>query len=395
MKTKKQNSLLNFAYIHLLCTSILISCLFYALIPILSEYTISGIGLDLSMAGLITGIFSIISILARPISGIISDTHDPKWLFLVSTASLGISIIGMYYSSNFICLLILRILQGIFYSFCGTSLFVLISQKIPAEHYNEGISYYGMGQILSSSLGMNIGLVFSNHLPIQFCSIIIGSIFIFVTGIYYLILSTPQYKTKNIRYERNKSTSFRIPMNYFAALLPFGLLGALFSASNGIETAFLPLLAQEREIPYISNYFTLYIIVLIFAKPVTGKLADRKGFRFILCSGLFLMILECLLIGSCHMLAFYLAAACLKAIGQGSAHPCLQAESIRKLGYEKSGTASSIFLLFTDLGQGMGPIIAGKIAASFSLTVVFLYSAILYSVAFILCLLFLKRKNKN
>ena len=52
-----------------------------------------------------------------------------------------------------------------------------------------------------------------------------------------------------------------------------------------------------------------------------------------------------------------LIAAVLKAVGQGSGQSAIQADSVRKLGLQRSGVASSSCYIGMDLGNVLGPAI--------------------------------------
>ena len=88
----------------------------------------------------------------------------------------------------------------------------------------------------------------------------------------------------------------------------------------------------------------------------------------------------------------------LKALGQGAAQPSLQAACIKKVGKERSGSATSTYYLGGDIGQGLAPMIAGVIVGS-ALTplkgyiVSFNMTAVLLALAMI-GLVFIYRKEK-
>ncbi|MBR1694217.1 MAG: hypothetical protein IJ709_02285, partial [Selenomonas sp.] len=49
----------------------------------------------------------------------------------------------------------------------------------------------------------------------------------------------------------------------------------------------------------------------------------------------------------------------LRAIGQGTAQPSLQAGCINYIGRDRSGVAPRTYYLFGDVGQGIGPMLGG------------------------------------
>ena len=71
-----------------------------------------------------------------------------------------------------------------------------------------------------------------------------------------------------------------------------------------------------------------------------------------------------LLLGRAGALWMVSLAAVLKAMGQGSGQPTLQAASLKLLPPEKSGVASSTFYIGGDVGQGLGPMLAGAMVGA-------------------------------
>jgi MFS family permease len=190
--------------------------------------------------------------------------------------------------------------------------------------------------------------------------------------------------------EAQKATIWK---DFFSpTILPFAVIGALFSVSNGIEITFLSLIGEERNIINIGFYFTFYVILLLLSKPFTGRITDQYGLKAVLYPGLILMAIESVLLGSSYTLIPILIASGCKALGQGSCHPALQTECIKRMGVAKSSLATSIFLLFTDLGQGLGPIIGGYVATKSNFSVMFYGCASLYVCALLFSNFFLYRK---
>lgn len=384
----KPPSLCSPRYCILLCYSICISILFYALIPLLTQYTIVDLKFSLAVAGILSGLFSVVSLAARPFAGYLSDSQNPVLLFFVSTVGLGISILLVTLAKSVFMLFILRALQGTLYAFSSTSCFVLLNRQIPLSRLNEGIGYYGMGQILSSSLGMSLGIFLIDYFKIRLCYLFLGTTLICISTAHYMFFAISIKEDDKNAQDNMRSSSDHLVQDqpahhnlFFSSLiplLPLGLTGALFSISNGVETTFLTLLGRERGISHLSLFFTFYVLILIISKPGTGRLSDRFGLKAVLYPALALMAIESFLIGTALSIAPLIVAAILKALGQGSAHPSLQSECIRRLGYKKSGIASSIFLLFTDIGQGMGPMIVGCIADFVSFKVVFSGIGLIY-----------------
>jgi sugar phosphate permease len=89
-------------------------------------------------------------------------------------------------------------------------------------------------------------------------------------------------------------------------------------------------------------------------------------------------------IGFAKALPIILVASVIKAFAQGSAQPTIQAECIRMLPEKKSGVATSTYYLGADIGQGIGPMLAGVIASAWGYEVMFSTCAGIFLVTLLL-----------
>ena len=81
-----------------------------------------------------------------------------------------------------------------------------------------------------------------------------------------------------------------------------------------------------------------------------------------------------------YALPLVLIAGILKGIGQGSGQSAIQADSVRMLGLERSGVASSSCYIGMDLGNVLGPAIGAFVISDFG------YGPLFYAYAVVLLL---------
>ena len=202
---------------------------------------------------------------------------------------------------------------------------------------------------------------------------------------------------------RSKAASIGIKDIIAVEVLGYTCVSSMFSFSNGIVTSYLVLYGRELGIGNISLYFTINALAMFLVRPVSGKLMDKKGMYIVAFPGMALTIVSMLLLASAGRFtggafAAVMVSSVLKALGQGAAQPSLQAACIKKVGKERSGSATSTYYLGGDIGQGLAPMIAGVIVGS-ALTplkgyiVSFNMTAVLLALAMI-GLVFIYRKEK-
>nr|WP_242866326.1 MFS transporter [Clostridium ljungdahlii] len=244
---------------------------------------------------------------------------------------------------------------------------------IPKNKMGEGIGYLGISQIIATAFGPEIGIEASNRFGMS-KTFIVSAVLIIIAALCMNFL--PNKNQIPIKNTVNKKHGIHLKDIIAFEILPLSLIGGLFFMGNGLATSFLVLLGEKRKINGIGMYFTVNALFLIFTRPMSGKLYDKKGLSTVMYPALLFSITEALLIAHANALWMILLAAIFKAFGQGTAQPALQAECFHKLGSQKKGLASSTFFIGANLGQGLGPLLGGTIASSLGYEWLFNFSAL-------------------
>ena len=92
-------------------------------------------------------------------------------------------------------------------------------------------------------------------------------------------------------------------------------------------------------------------------------------------------------------LALLLTGAVLKSVGQGGGQISLQAECLKKVGPKRSGVAASTFYIGSDIGQGIGPVIGGTVAASFGCETTFMLTAVILVIGLVVFNIYQKKQK--
>ena len=125
--------------------------------PLISKFAIS-LGAPLTLASTIASFMYLAALFFRPISGILSDRMNRKWIMIISTGIVTLSIGCYAFSTNIATLFTARVLHGIAFSFMGVSNMALGSDFVPTSRMGEGLGYLGLGNILAYAVGPSLGL---------------------------------------------------------------------------------------------------------------------------------------------------------------------------------------------------------------------------------------------
>ena len=343
----------NRQYILVLIISTLSAFSFFMVVTILSKY-LTGIGITIALAGVIVGLFSLTSLVSRPFCGLMADRLNNVWLLVASNILMAIGLLGFAFTTNLTLIFVFRILSGLGFAVGSTVQVSLIIRFIPQEKMGEGIGYMGISQLIGSACAPAAGLAIATALGMKetFIAAAILPTLTCVLLVFMKDLHQPKPGAKR------KITARDI---IEPRALPYTLPYSTLSFVNGIISSYLVLFADVQGVVGISVYFTVYAVFLFLIRPLAGKLMDAKGIQYTVFPGMIITALSMFLLGHSSSLWLILFTAFLRAVGQGAAQPSLQAGCINHVGREKSGVATSTYFLGGDVGQGVGPMVAGAI----------------------------------
>ena len=355
-KFQEPTKLWNKWYITILLLSMVNHVASQLITPIVSKYAMS-IGATMATAGTIVGLMSLAAMFARPFAGLSSDRINKKLIIAVTGAVTGVCMYLYSASKSVEMMAAVRFVHGISFSFSTVALLAFNTMFIPKDKIGEGIGWSVVTTTLATAMGPNLGLWLVDHFGYKACfaAAAIGTI---IPNLCFLVVPNRQEP-----HVPGKSAKFNVNDFISLQIFPFALLTGLFSCCNGIVNSFLALLGDERGIKGVGVFFTAYSVILIVTRPITGKLYDQKGIKFIMYPSIALAALSMLLLGKATSTWIVLLAGMLKALGQGTGAPSIQAHCLKKLGRDKAGVVSSTCYMGNDIGNTVGPAIGGLIAS--------------------------------
>lgn len=338
--------------------------------PLISKYALS-LGIPLTVAATIVSLMSIVALFLRPVSGLCSDRFNRKKIIITTCIGTSLCLLGYSLTSSAVPLIIVRLLHGVVFSFSSVALMAFNTSFMPKEKLGEGLGWMSIGQIISFSIGPSLGLALVEKYSYAVCFSVAAMLCIISLIVVISIPYThsPAPSNAQSRLSVDNLISLRI--------LPYAMIMGLFSFGNGLENTFLTLIGDERNIAGIGIFFTAYSITLVLVRPWTGRLYDRKGIKLILYSALCISFVGILMLGFATTLTFIILSGFLKAIGQGSGTPAIQATCMKQLGRERAGVVNSTCFIGQDIGNSIAPIIGGYVASAYGYTTLFVGYALL------------------
>lgn len=369
-RTGEPEKLWNKTYIMILILSVFGGAASQMVTPFISKYAIS-LGAPLTIAATIASLMSVSALIFRPISGMFSDSFNRKIIILCTSFITAVCMVlySMATSVNF--LVGVRLVHGIVFSFSGVAMMAFNTSFIPRSRLSEGMGWMALGSIISNSIGPNMGLWLVNNVGYGACFLAAAGANLLTMLMILLIPyeSPAKKKLDSRRFDINNLISLRI--------LPYAILTGLFSMGNGLVNSFLTLLGDERNIPNVAVFFTAYSIVMVVSRPLAGRLQDKRGIKIILYPAYAIAAAGMILLGNAMTSWMIVAAAVLKALGQGSGAPAIQSHCLKMMGKEKAGVVSSTCYIGQDIGNAIAPPLGAMVATQFGYRTMFTSYAVL------------------
>ena len=358
--------------------------------PIIPGWAYSQLGASLTIAGVIAALFSAVALVARPITSVMGDRLNKKYLLAVALTLNGITTLLYAFVPSLLWVIPVRALHGFFFSVSGTIAFALGADYVPKKRMGEGVGYMGMGQIIGMAIGPNIGIFVIERYSYQLCFLVSGAAIV-LAG--FSVCALRYSKNARISYEISNKVSIKLRDLVAVELLPNVLFVSLFMLCNGLIVSFLTMIGELRSIAGIGTFFVVNSVAVLIARPIIGRITDNKGVKYAVVPGYILTAIAMVLIGSGYSIVFIIAAAILFALGAGSSMPAIQADCLMRLDKTRSTVATGTYMIGLDIGMIVGPMLGGLMADFYGFQATFNSAGILMLVGFFAYLIYTKNRR--
>jgi MFS transporter, DHA1 family, multidrug resistance protein len=331
-------------------------------------------------AGILGGSTSFVAAFASPLWGTIADRHGRKLMLLRSSIAIGFFAALMGVAANVWQFFAVRALMGLFAGFSSAAI-ALVASQVPESRLGFSLGWLSTGQLVGSLVGPIVGglladLTGSYRVPF-FCTS--GTIFLSVALVWL---------TVNEEFTRpQKGSGRRSMVSGLVALATTPALMALFfvllMAQFGVRTVqpIITLYVKEMvgSAPNIATLaglaFSVTGLADVVASPFLGKRSDQIGYRRVLLislAGAALMTLPQAVTNN-----YWLFVAERFGVGMfiGGLLPTANALVGRLVARSDRGAVYGMTSSAMFMGNSLGPMIGGAIAASFGLAWVFVITA--------------------
>ncbi|MER2154200.1 MAG: MFS transporter [Solibacillus sp.] len=335
--------------------------IFFLLMVTISSYAVDTYQVSTSIAGLVSSIFIIGSLIGRIGAGRLISSSGPQKMLLIGLILFFVTTTLYLIEWGVVYLLIVRLLQGIAVGTVGTATGTIVATILPASRKGEGIGYFSLSAILATAIGPFVGmfmLKLENGFDVIFYMNTALSLILLI-AYFFVKISLPQPNKQNGHQAEKLSFLEKfiepkaLPISFIALLIGF--------AYSGIMT-FITFYAREINLVEAASYFFLaYAGVVVISRPFTGKLMDVRGPNIIVYPCLAVFAIGMLLFSQASAGWMLLLAAVLIGFGYGNFNSIAQTIAVKVTEPHRFGLATSTYFILYDLGLGVGPFILGMI----------------------------------
>ena len=338
-------------------------------------------GVDI-WSGVITGATSFVAAFASPVWGRIADRHGRKISLLRSSCAIAIFSGLMGLSTNVWQFFAARAVMGIFAGF-STSAIALVASQVPERRLGYALGWLSSGQLIGSLIGPVVGgiladLTGSFRIPFYITAAVTFAGLFLVWFIVKEDFTPPKPGTAS----KSLLTGLRIVMGSAGLLaLFFVLLMAQFSVRTvqPVVTLFVrELIGSPPQIATLAGIaFSITGLANLVAAPFLGNRSDIIGYRRVLLISLLGAAITS--VPQFFVDSYWLFVVERFTVGLfiGGILPTANALIGRSVPRESRGTVYGMTASATFLGNSMGPLCGGLIAAGFGIRYVFLVTTVL------------------
>jgi DHA1 family multidrug resistance protein-like MFS transporter len=346
-------------------------------LPELGVHTESGIDI---WAGVLSGVTSFVAAFTSPWWGHLADRHGRKLMLLRSSLAIGLFTALMGVAANVWQFFAFRALMGVFAGFSSAAI-ALVASQVPESRLGYSLGWLSTGQLVGSLIGPIIGglladMTGSYRIPFYCTS---ATIFLSMALVWFTV------REDFVRPQQTRTG--RSTVRGLVALVSTPALLALFfvlmMAQFGVRTVqpVVSLYVQEMvgprpDIATLAGIaFSITGLANVISAPFLGNRSDRIGYRRVL--------LICLAGGTLMTLPqaftdnYWVFTAERFGVGLfiGGLLPTANALVGRQVSRADRGAVYGMTSSAMFMGNSLGPLMGGAIAASFGLRWVFLLTA--------------------
>ncbi len=339
--------------------------------------------------GWIVPAFSLSALVARPLSGWITDNLGRKWAMIGGCIFCIVAGFLYPFVGTLSAFFIVRMIHGFSTGFTPTGFTAYTADTVSHEYRGRAMGWQGTFNNIGTSFGYALGALIVNYFGVNQL-FIASSIFAILALVMFSMLPETKPAEAKRKFEFNIRNLFYLPA-WKPALLMY-----LVCISLGSILTVMPDYTLSLGYANKGMYLTIYITFSLIFRLFSGSVSDKLGRPWSTAIGtLGQLISMLLLIFNPFQYAFFISAF-FYGIGQGFNAPSLFAWAGDTATAQNRGKALAALFMMLELGIIFGGVFSGKIFTNWKLgyNTVFAMNAFFFFVAFVLSIGFILQNRR-
>ena len=346
--------------------------------PVTSNMALA-LGTTVAIAGFFAGLSSMVALVVRIVSGPIVSRFPQKELLLVATAGFMLSSFFCAFGGSIPLLGASRVLYGVALVFRTVLVVAIAARIVDEELVGQGVAWIGLCNVAGVALGAIVASALGRAFGYHFDFLVSGICFALslLVGLGLPHLSAAQNKSEPATNDKGSSLAGLFGRLYHIGSLPLALMGVFEASLFGTVSTLTLTVGDIIDLPQMSIYFAVYAVVAFIARPFSGKLYDKYGFKKACLPMCVMLMLSMVTFMFTDSTIWVVIDGALFALGQGCLWPCMQAEAVKGIPQDKTPLAVNTLYLGVDVGMMFGPTISGFFLGLAGPSAMYLFNAII------------------
>ena len=222
-------------------------------------------------SGLFLGFLTYSSAFSAPVTGAFVDRVGQRRVLLISSLALVVFSLAYAVITSVPLMLGLVLIHGVFWSGLMSASAAYMTNMLPERRRAEGIGYWGLSSVAAMAVAPTAGFWIYRHGWVWLC---VGSALLnlIMAGIAW------QLRRDGVDHTAPAAGAPHAPRALLEwRVLVVSLTLFLYSFGYGGITSFTALYADANGVTPKSIYLTTLAIVVLFTRPIAGRLGDRSA----------------------------------------------------------------------------------------------------------------------
>jgi MFS family permease len=355
---------------------------FYILIPTLPIYLLRS-GSTEAEIGVLIGVFFVSSLALRPFVGKALLRTPEKFFMIVGALLFALTSLAYLVAPPFWPFFLVRIFQGVGLALFHTASFTLVAHISPEAQLGQSLSYFFLAPNISLALAPSLGMFLINRFSFTFLFLTCFSLSLCGLLITLKLKGRPIPPTEDPSPQKGMLLSWKAIPPSIVNFLNFIMWGAL--------TAFFPLYALNHGVTNSGFFFTVIAIMFFLGRAFGAKILDLYSRDSVIPLLLVMSLISMVILAFSKNLTMFILVAVIWGIGNALLTPAILVYVLDRAGSSK-GPAIGMYMLLSDLGLGLGPVIMGIIIRLSSYPTMFLCLAFTGVISLIYFFFFVRKR---